>query len=93
MVFLLFYSLLISACDAWLTYKGICERGKAVKPADGGSRGGGSRYSAGQKRCAMCELFIKWDGLWCPYCGGKLRTKPRNTADRKRVPTDLSNHK
>ncbi|MDQ3851427.1 MAG: hypothetical protein M3299_01175 [Thermoproteota archaeon] len=39
----------------------------------------------------MCELFIKWDGLWCPCCGCRLRTKPKNTADRRRVATDLSN--
>jgi hypothetical protein len=21
---------------------------------------------------------MKWDGLWCPCCGYRLRTKPRN---------------
>ena len=26
----------------------------------------------------MCDIFIKWDGLWCPCCGYCLRTKPRN---------------
>ncbi|MEW5841150.1 MAG: hypothetical protein AB1753_09120, partial [Thermoproteota archaeon] len=31
-----------------------------------------------QKRCQICEIFIKWDGLWCPCCGYRLRTKPRN---------------
>ncbi len=61
--------------------KGICERHKALRPADG-SRG---RYSAGQKRCAVCELFIKWDGLWCPCCGCRLRANPRNTVNRMRV--------
>ena len=24
------------------------------------------------------SLFIGWDGLWCPCCGYRLRTKPRN---------------
>ncbi|NWG37858.1 MAG: hypothetical protein HXY31_09650, partial [Nitrososphaera sp.] len=33
---------------------------------------------SGQKRCQICEIFIKWDGLWCPCCGYRLRTKPRN---------------
>ena len=28
----------------------------------------GNRYSTGQKRCQICEIFIKWDGLWCPCC-------------------------
>jgi len=52
--------------------KGICVRHKALKP-----RGIG-RYSTGQKRCQICETFLKWDGLWCPCCGYRLRTRPRN---------------
>ena len=28
--------------------------------------------------CQICEIFIKWEGLWCPCCGYRLRTKPRN---------------
>jgi hypothetical protein len=63
--------------------KGICQQHKALRPANGS--GGGRRYSAGQKRCTICELFIKWDGLWCPCCGCRLRTKPKNTADRRRA--------
>ena len=77
--------LFVIVCDVWLTCKGICERHKALKPADSGSRGGESRYSAGQKRCATCELFIKWDGIWCPCCGCRLRANPRNTVHRRRV--------
>ena len=46
--------------------KGICIRHK-------GSRG----YAAGNKRCQRCEIFIKWDGLWCPCCGYRLRNGPR----------------
>ena len=52
--------------------KGICIRHKASKPVEKG------RYATGQKRCQVCEIFIKWDGLWCPCCGYRLRTKPRN---------------
>ena len=55
-----------------MTCKGICIRHKAQKPV------GTGRYSTGQKRCQICELFLKWDGLWCPCCGYRLRTKPRN---------------
>jgi len=55
-----------------MTCKGRCIRHKAQKPV------GSGRYSMGQKRCQICELFIKWDGLWCPCCGYRLRTKPRN---------------
>jgi hypothetical protein len=55
-----------------MTCKGICLRHKAQKPI------GAGRYALGQKRCQICEIFIKWDGLWCPCCGYRLRTKPRN---------------
>ena len=27
---------------------------------------------------SICEIFINWEGLWCPCCGYRLRTKPRN---------------
>ena len=52
--------------------KGICVRHKALKPV------GNGRYSTGQKRCQICETFLKWDGIWCPCCGYRLRTRPRN---------------
>ena len=52
--------------------KGICVHHKALKPV------GIGRYSTGQKRCQICETFLKWDGLWCPCCGYRLRTRPRN---------------
>ena len=52
--------------------KGVCIRHKAS-----------SRYATGQKRCQVCELFVKWNGLSCPCCGYKLRTKPRNFSKTK----------
>ena len=55
-----------------LVCKGICIRHKALKPI------GVGRYLTGQKRCQVCEIFITWDGLWCPCCGYRLRTRPRN---------------
>ena len=55
-----------------MTCKGICIRHKAAKPSSS------SRYGSGQRRCQICEIFIKWDGLWCPCCGYRLRTRPRN---------------
>ena len=47
--------------------KGICIRHKAL-----------GRYNSEHKRCQQCEIFIKWNGLRCPCCGYKLRTRPRN---------------
>jgi len=55
-----------------MTCKGICVRHKAMEPV------GTGHYYIGQKRCQVCELFIKWDGFWCPCCGYRLRTRPRN---------------
>lgn len=55
-----------------MTCKGICERYRAKKPANMG------RYQAGQKRCQICEIFINFNGLYCPCCGYRLRCKPRN---------------
>ena len=69
-----------------MTCKGICVRYKAQKPV------GTGRYASGQRRCQICEIFIKWEGLWCPCCGYRLRTKPRNlnykTKLRARVEAD-----
>jgi uncharacterized Zn finger protein (UPF0148 family) len=48
--------------------KGICIRHKAIS----------NYYANGQKRCKICGLFIKWDGLFCPCCGHRLRARPRN---------------
>ena len=45
---------------------GICIRHKAC-----------SRYADGHKRCNNRNLFIKWEGLWCPCCGYRLRIGPR----------------
>ncbi|MDQ3902888.1 MAG: hypothetical protein M3247_04425, partial [Thermoproteota archaeon] len=55
-----------------MTCKGICTRHKAIKP-----RGAG-RYATGQKRCQICNIFIKWEGLYCPCCGYRVRSKPRH---------------
>ena len=61
-----------SIINTKMTCKGICVRYKAQKPV------GTGRYASGQRRCQICEIFIKWEGLWCPCCGYRLRTKPRN---------------
>ncbi|MEE8132045.1 MAG: hypothetical protein V3T40_00530 [Nitrososphaerales archaeon] len=55
-----------------MTCKDQCFKYKAPKQS------GIGRYASGQKRCQICEIFIRWDGLWCPCCGYRLRTKPRN---------------
>ena len=53
--------------------KGICIKYKANRPSNY------QRYAEGQKRCQICEIFIYWDGRFCPCCEHRLRTKPRNS--------------
>ena len=57
--------------------KGICLRYKAQKPVDHIGR-----YIIGQKRCQACETYIQWNNFWCPCCGYRLRTKPRNSRNK-----------
>jgi predicted amidophosphoribosyltransferase len=52
--------------------KGICSGYKAIRPSNG------QRYLIGQKRCQVCQIFIDWEGIFCPCCGYKLRVTPRN---------------
>lgn len=63
--------------------KGTCVKYKIKKPKSDY----GGRYESGQKRCSMCAIFIKWDGLHCPCCNFSLRTKPRNTQNRRQLQT------
>lgn len=50
-----------------------CLKYKAKKPI------GTGRYASGQKRCQICSLFMIHDGIYCPCCHYKLRTKPRKS--------------
>ncbi|MFB5599750.1 MAG: hypothetical protein ACE5SW_05925 [Nitrososphaeraceae archaeon] len=59
--------------------KGICVRHKALKPIDIG------RYLSGQKRCQVCQVFMIWGGFYCPCCGYRLRTRPRNKKYKSRL--------
>ena len=51
--------------------KGICSRYIAKTPWNG------KRYAEGISRCTTCSLYIKWTGMYCPCCGGRVRAKPR----------------
>ncbi|MFL6376872.1 MAG: hypothetical protein ACJ72R_05355 [Nitrososphaeraceae archaeon] len=59
--------------------KGTCIRHKASGPISYG------RYAIGQKRCQICEIFIKWDGIYCPCCGCRLRIRPRLFTDKAKL--------
>jgi len=64
--------------------KGICKMYKAIKPT------GTGRYEIGQKRCQICEMFMNWEGIWCPCCGYRLRGKPRNATYKAKLRAKLS---
>jgi uncharacterized Zn finger protein (UPF0148 family) len=50
-----------------MTCKGICLYYK-----------GSSRYATGNKHCQICDLFVNWNGVFCPCCGCRLRIGPRS---------------
>jgi hypothetical protein len=59
-----------------MSCKGICIQHRAQVRL-------GGRYANGQKRCQVCQIYIKWDGLRCPCCGCKVRSRPRNSKSKK----------
>jgi hypothetical protein len=65
-----------------MTCKGICIHHKAP-----------SRYATGNKRCQICDLFIKWDGVFCPCCGCRLRIGPRNFKFKAKLREQREIHK
>jgi predicted amidophosphoribosyltransferase len=67
-----------------MSCKGICIRHRAQRPS--GSFG---RYATGQKRCQVCSIFLRWDGLWCPCCGYKVRTRPRCSKYKQKLRTTI----
>jgi hypothetical protein len=40
----------------------------------------------------MCAIFMRWDGLWCPCCGCRVRTKPRNSKFKQKLKTVRKKH-
>jgi rRNA maturation endonuclease Nob1 len=59
--------------------KGICSRHQAMRPS------AGMRYLKGQKRCQGCQIFINWQGFFCPCCGCRLRNRPRNKKNKDKL--------
>lgn len=62
-----------------MTCKGRCIKYKATKSSYEG------HYEIGHKRCSGCEIFIKWQGTFCPCCGIILRTRPKSTVGRQQL--------
>jgi len=62
-----------------MTCKGTCNQYKAQRTP------GINRYVQGQKMCSTCEIFVWWDDTHCPCCNCTLRTRPRNTKNRRQL--------
>ena len=67
-----------------ITCNNVCHKYRAKKPNKIG------RYLSGQKRCNSCDVFINWDGLWCPCCNYKLRLTPRSSKYKKKYVDAMS---
>ncbi|QMU55188.1 MAG: hypothetical protein GKS07_10025 [Nitrosopumilus sp.] len=39
---------------------------------------------AGRKEMTTCDIYIKWEGLWCPCCGYMLRNRPKGNQYKQR---------
>ncbi len=50
---------------------GLCERLKSAPVRNN------LRYKTGQKRCSLCAQYFHTEGVRCPCCGTRLRSKPR----------------
>ena len=61
-----------------MSCKGKCEQYRYRKPT--GVQSVHGMYCTGRKRCMRCEIFIEWDGRFCPCCNCRLRTRPQSTA-------------
>ncbi len=57
---------------------GICEKYRACRT------GLISGFTHGSKRCRRCDIFIKFDGMFCPCCSYKLKTKPRKKPEKNK---------
>jgi len=60
--------------------KNICKEYKNSTPLSAGYY----IASPANKRCSTCSIFIKWEGLWCPCCGYRLRGKPRAAKNKRK---------
>lgn len=36
------------------------------------------------RKCSKCCVFLKYQGIFCPCCGVRLKHSPRNNCARKR---------
>jgi len=42
-------------------------------------------YHDNKKYCRICEVYLRFEGLFCPCCGVKLRVSPHNNKSREKL--------
>ena len=45
----------------------------------------GSPYDRGLKKCGHCDVYIRYEGIFCPCCGARLRDRPKVTNSAQRA--------
>jgi uncharacterized paraquat-inducible protein A len=74
-----------------MSCKGKCGLWQATKPKGKQHNTTVGRYSLGQKRCQICDIFINYnDGVYCPCCSSKLRLRPRSNENRRKMLIDVA---
>jgi hypothetical protein len=46
---------------------------------------GQSDYLVGKKYCRRCEVYLYYDGIFCPCCGMQLRTNPIDKEGKEKI--------
>ena len=39
----------------------------------------------GYRRCSNCEVFLKYQGVYCPCCSNRMKVTPNNNKARQKV--------
>ena len=58
--------------------KGTCDIMFADQPATSNA------FQMGFKLCRQCNKYMQWDGVFCPCCGNRIRSKAGSGTARKR---------
>ena len=40
----------------------------------------GSPYDRGFKKCGHCDVYIRYEGVFCPCCSARLRDRPKSAS-------------
>ena len=63
--------------------KSKCELFKSIHPH-------GMRYEDGEKRCTICQIYVRIEMIRCPCCGSVLRTKKRDKQNTEKFVNDFN---